>query len=214
VTYFAFDSGPLLVDSGPNTLQNTQQSISFVSSGHSSQAIYFNNSLSFIQINDLTALGIINQSFSISLWIRPYSLEGILVFLSKTALGTQWSIPIIGFATNESLVGQILDTQVISILDLISLTTSIWSHIVLTWSSTNGLLLYVNNIIVASLSSATSYTASSAQNYLTLGNSPSGTTTCTPGLIPSMMSFNGDIDEFRVYSRELSVDDVCALYRN
>lgn len=185
-----------------------------ISSGHLSQAITFNNSTSYLQISGITSLGLISQSFSISLWIRPYLLKGILVFVSKTSLGTQWSIPAIGFATNGSLVGQILDMQIISILDLPTLTTSTWSHIVLTWSSTNGLRLYVNNNLEASLASATSYTASSAQNYITLGNSPQASGTCTPGIVPLMTSFNGDLDEFRVYSRELTQDDVCALYRN
>ena len=203
-----------MIDSGPNNLQNTEQSIATVSSGHSSQAINFNNSLSYVQISGATGLGLINQSFSISLWIRPYLLQGILVFISKTSLGTQWSIPFLGFATNGSLVGQILDMQVISISDLTTLITSIWSHIVLTWSSINGLRLYLNNNLVTSLPSATSYTASSAQNYIILGNNPQTSGTCTPGIIPLMTSFNGDMDEFRVYSRELTSDDVCALYHN
>jgi len=62
-TYFIFDNGPLFVDSGSNSLPNTQQSISLASSGQSSQAVNSNNSSSFVQISGLTGLGVINQSF-------------------------------------------------------------------------------------------------------------------------------------------------------
>jgi hypothetical protein len=96
-TYFTFDNDPLFVDSGSNSLQNTQQSISLASSGHSSQAVNSNNSSSFVQISGLTGLGVINQSFSVSLWIRPYVLEGFFVFVSRTALDSQCPISLLGF---------------------------------------------------------------------------------------------------------------------
>jgi len=44
--------------------------------------------------------------------------------------------------------------------------------------------------------------------------SPKSNGTCTPGVLPLLPSFKADIDEFRVYSRELPVDDVCAFYRD
>ncbi|CAF4335733.1 unnamed protein product [Rotaria sordida] len=88
-----------------------------------------------------------------------------------------------------------------------------WAHIVEIWSSTNGLRLYVNNILVASTTAmATSYIASSVQNYVTLANSLSGTGNCGAGLLGSMSPYNGDIDEFRIYSRELTAADICTLY--
>lgn len=34
--------------------------------------------------------------------------------------------------------------------------------------------------------------------------SPKSNGTCTPGVLPLLPSFKGDIDEFRVYSRELN----------
>ena len=88
-----------------------------------------------------------------------------------------------------------------------------WTHLVQTWSSTNGLRLYVNNVLVAStISMANSYTASGVPNFITLANSLSGTSFCNIGLLGSMSPFNGDMDEFRVYSRELNADDICTLY--
>ncbi len=57
-----------------------------------------------------------------------------------------------------------------------------------------------------------SYIASSGSNYVKLANRP--TNTCAYGAIGAPASFYGDMDDFRIYSRELTADDVCALYRS
>jgi hypothetical protein len=213
--YFTFDNGSFLIDSGPNALEATTQSTSFTSSGYFSQAITFTGLWSsYFQVNDLTALGISDRSFSISLWIQPVSLSGVLVHVSSNASGLGWCLPFIGFATNGSLVAQILNSNgIISVLGpSIPFPTLTWSHIVQTWSSTNGLRLYVNNILVASqLSLATTYTASALSNYVTLGNTLNGST-CGQGQMGTLTPYQGGMDDFRVYSRELSAADVCTLY--
>jgi len=184
-------------------------------SGHFAQALSFSgSSSSYFQINDLTSLGISNRSFSISLWIQPVSPSGVLVHVSSNSSGLGWCLPFIGFATNGSIVAQILNSNgVISVLGSFTpVSTSTWSHIVQTWSSTNGLRLYIDNILVASsFSLATTYTASALSNYLTLGNSLNGGT-CDQGQIGSFTPYQGDMDDFRVYSRELNAADVCTLY--
>jgi hypothetical protein len=91
-------------------------------------------------------------------------------------------------------------------------TCSVWYQIVQTWSSTNGLRLYIDNVLVASNPSVTTYAASGVSDYVTVGNRPSSG--CTTGVIGSQTAFYGDIDDFRIYSRELTADDVCALYQN
>jgi len=213
--YFTFDTGLLWVDSGPNSLSATTQSTSAMLSGHFAQALSFSgSSSSYFQINDLTSLGISNRSFSISLWIQPVSLAGVLVHVSSNSSGLGWCLPFIGFATNGSIVAQILNSNgVISVLGSFTpVSTSTWSHIVQTWSSTNGLRLYINNILVASsVSLATTYTASTVSNYLTLGNSLNGGT-CGQGQIGTLTPYQGAMDDVRVYSREFSADDVCTLY--
>jgi len=213
--YFTFDSGLLLIDSGPNSLQATTQSTSTISSGHFAQALTFSgSSSSYFQMSDLTTLGISNRSFSISFWIRPVSLSGVLVHVSSNASGLGWCLPFIGFAANGSIVAQIINSNgIISVLgSSVPVPTSTWSHIVQTWSSTNGLCLYVNNILQASsVSLATTYAASAVSNYLTLGNSLDGST-CGSGQIGTLTPYQGDMDDFRVYSRELNAADVCTLY--
>lgn len=220
VAYFTFDTALFLVDSGPNALQATTSSTSSLANGRIAQAITFNgSSSSYYQVNGFTALGITNRPFSISLWIRPLSLSGVIVHVSANATGGDggWCLPFLAFATNGSLIAQISNSNgVISVLAVnVSMATSAWSHIVQTWSSTNGLRLYINNILVASrLTLAITYIGSSTKNFVTLGSSRNGVNTCNSTAVDLLSSFAGDMDDFRVYSRELSASDVCTLYRS
>ncbi len=89
--YFSFNSPNSLNDSRPNSLPAVGQSFSFVSNGHSLEAISFDGSTSsYFRISDLTGLGNNNRSFSISLWVQPQSLSGTLVHVSDSPLGIDW----------------------------------------------------------------------------------------------------------------------------
>lgn len=179
-------------------------------SGHLSGAISFTNATSSVQIASLTALGTINEPFSISLWLRPTLLSGTLVYVSRTATGHVWCMSMMGFASNGSIVVQIWTGTIQALFGLRLSTASVWYHIVQTWSSTNGLRIYINNILVVFEASATAYAASSASNFVTLANRPNNS--CAWGAIGQPSAFYGDIDDFRIYSRELTADDICALY--
>jgi hypothetical protein len=119
VARFAFDTGSFLNDSGPNSLQATTQSTSSLSSGRFSQAITFNGSnSSYFQMSGFTALGISNKAFSISLWIRPVSLLGIVLHVSTNVSGTGWCIPFLSFTINGSIIAQIYNGSAqISVVD-------------------------------------------------------------------------------------------------
>jgi hypothetical protein len=144
-THYNFDNGPVLNDSGPNSLLNTAQSVSWVSSGHFSGAISFTNATSSVQIAGLTGLGTVNAPFSISLWIRPVLLAGTLVYVSRTATAqVVWCMSMMGFASNGSLVIQIWTGTIQALFGPRLSTSSVWYHTVQTWSSTNGLRLYIN----------------------------------------------------------------------
>ncbi len=212
-TYYNFNNNLTLTDFGPNSLPSTEQNVSFVSSGNASYAMSFNNSAAYLQIANLTSLGVGNKPFSIALWIRPHSLSGTLVFVSQTAIGSMWCIPFVGFANNGSIVAQMWTGSAQYVFGPVLSTCSVWYQIVETWSSTNGLRLYIDNVLVSSNPSVTAYSASGASDYVTVGNRPSSG--CTAGgMIGLPTAFYGDIDDFRVYSRELTAADVCALYYN
>lgn len=209
-TYYSFDTNPTINDEGPNSLSSNAQNVSYTLSGHRSGAISFNYNASFFQIFGLTGLGIVNKPFSISLWLRPDSLVGTLVFVENGTVGFHWCIPFLGFAANSSVVAQVWTGVAQDVFGPVLSTSSVWYHIVQTWSSSNGLRLYIDNTLVAVNSLATSYAASALPNNVRVGNRPANS--CGQGSVPPPFPYHGDIDDFRIYSRELTVDDVCALY--
>ncbi|CAF0973494.1 unnamed protein product [Rotaria sordida] len=115
----------------------------------------------------------------------------------------------LGFATNGSIVAQIWNGAARTVFGPALSISSVWYHIVETWSSINGLRLYIDSVLIASNPSLVTYTASSASNYVRLANRPNSS--CAFGEIGSTTAFYGDIDDFRIYSRELAIDDICAF---
>ncbi|CAF1041267.1 unnamed protein product [Adineta steineri] len=154
------------------------------------QAISFTtSSSSYLQATGFRFLSYNNAPFSISLWIQPILLQGTIV-------GSSLGYDPLTFASNGSLIARVATVSV-SYNILLELTP-IWSHIVLTWSSSGGLNLYINNILVKSALPSTSTGSGASTNNLILGGG----------------SFSGTIDEWRLYSRELPSSDICAIFTN
>ncbi|CAF1411388.1 unnamed protein product [Rotaria sordida] len=82
-----------------------------------------------------------------------------------------------------------------------------WTHIGYTYSSTNGIRLYINGTQFVT-TGASSFTASGSPMYIVLGNDDGRTSLCSPGFGGS---FNGAMDEFYLYRRELTASQVLAL---
>jgi hypothetical protein len=187
----SFDSASgILTDSGPNDVLINAYNYVSTNGLKGGQAILFTNSASsYLQTTGYHFLSYNNAAFSLSLWVQPTLLQGILV-------GSSLGYDPLTFASNGTLIARMGNTSILfaSLLEL----SPVWTHIALTWSSTNGLILYVNNQKVASASTSTSVGTGTATNSLTLGGG----------------SFAGTIDEWRVYSRELSSNDVCAIFTN
>ena len=217
-THFTFDNGLFVNNSGPNSLSARTQSAESIPLGRYGQGITFNGSISsYFQASGLTNLGMPNKSFSISLWLRPSNLSGVVVHVSAQPSGFQgWAVPFLIFAGNGSLVSVLYNgnSHGIIIDPALSVSTSVWSHVVQTWSPTNGVRLYINNVLLASrLSLAMTYGGNGASMYVTLGNALNAT-----GVLwmpyANTSPYSGDMDDFRVYSRELSSADICTLYTN
>ena len=81
-----------------------------------------------------------------------------------------------------------------------------------TWSSTNGLKLYVNNTLVSSVSALTFLGSGTTPNYLTLGNCLNGCSGCSNGSVSVVGPFSGAVDDWRIYNREITSNEVCVLY--
>ena len=83
-----------------------------------------------------------------------------------------------------------------------------WTHIVVTFKQTNGLRLYINGVLYAQ-SNPFVYAASGVPMTVTLGQALSGFN-CSSGGIQSGY-YRGQIDEFAIYSRELSQADITIM---
>jgi hypothetical protein len=91
-----------------------------------------------------------------------------------------------------------------------------WTHVVETFSIQNGLRLYVNGTLYSSVTNISTYLASGVPNYLTIASTLAASVTpqyCTSTSVLGLGSYNGAVDELRVYSRELTAEDVCTLSR-
>jgi hypothetical protein len=117
-------------------------------------------------------------------------------------------MPIIGLTSSDAIVGQNFDYSAVSITGPI-LSLQMWTHVVTSYSATNGVRLWVHGTLVNS-SSPFTYASSGVPNTITLGSSLDGTSICIPGPIVEGQ-FYGAMDELRVYSRELNASDVYTL---
>jgi hypothetical protein len=211
---FSFDGSSPLLDLGPNSVSSSGSNYTLVS-GVILQAISFTgSSSSFFQASGFLPLGIPNQAFSFSLWVQPQALAGTLVQTSTNASGIGSCASFIGFASNGSLIAQVKTNTSYVAVSYPSLSLISFTHIVQTWSSTNGLRLYINSNLVSSAVATTYWAASNWVNYVTLGGCLSGCANCSAvtGNQISAGPFAGAVDDFRVYSRELTAPDVCTLF--
>ncbi|CAF4630332.1 unnamed protein product, partial [Didymodactylos carnosus] len=80
-----------------------------------------------------------------------------------------------------------------------------WTHVASTFSATNGLTLYVNGASVGSTAVST-YQISSVPMYATLGY---GFSYCE-AYVPCV-AYQGGMDEFYAYRRELSASEIYSL---
>ncbi|CAF4223848.1 unnamed protein product, partial [Adineta steineri] len=209
-TWHSFDSTPYS-DTGPLGLNAKAVNITSVS-GRVNQAISFTSNSSYYQVNGFVLLGIPDRSFSISLWVNPATTSGsTLVHVSTTTNGQGWCVDLMGFSsTNQIIVtgwsgsGQ----QVVGPV----LPANIWTNVISTYSTTNGVRLYVNGTLIGT-TGPMGYGASALVNILTLANPLqavySGGGCNSMSIVPSV--YLGYLDEFRVYSRELNGTDVHAL---
>ena len=156
-----------------------------------------------------------NYPYSVALWTRPSLVHGsVLLHLSTYSDGNGRCLDLIGFSSiGHIVVNGWTDADVIEIVGPI-LPADVWTHIVTTFSSTNGFQLFINGTFYNSSSTFT-YAGIGNVTILTLGSGLqevpyNGSNGCQwKSITPSV--YNGSIDEFRVYSRELNSNDIYSL---
>jgi hypothetical protein len=162
-------------------------------------------------MSNFILLGVNNYPFSFALWIRPRSIiGGILIRLYSKMNGNQrWCTDLLGLSSNGKIVATSWQNTITEVVGP-NIIHGVWTHVASTYSISNGVQLYVNGTLKGSIG-LSKYNAPEQINFLTLGF-PFAGAPCSSISIPSN-SYEGDIDEFRVYSRELTAGDVSFLAR-
>jgi hypothetical protein len=213
VCYYSFDSYSYS-DSGPLGLSGLGVNvIAAIGMGRVNDAISFASASSYYVIGGLIKLGIVSQPYSMSIWIKPTSLSGgtiIHVSSCNHTCSGQWCLAFIGL----TLGGQIAIQSWRNVgSNLVSLTgpvlyTNVWTHVVQTYSPNNGMRLYVNGLL-SNQSTSFTYLASSIPDYVYLGSFP--LPVCVGTNTIAMGQYYGLLDEFRLFSREITATEVYAL---
>ena len=207
--YFSFDNRSTL-DGGPLGINGSRSGSTNFTASQISGALQIKNVRdSYFRLSGLVLLGRINQSYSLAIWIRPSVLKNsTIIHVSAGSTGFGWCVPMLTLTSSGHLRAMSWSGVAVTIMGP-PVALNHWTHAAVTYSSNNGLRLYANGTLRNS-SLPFSFVASGTANYLFLGSSLTGTSAC--GGSPSYSGqYAGLVDEFRVYSRELSSTDVFAL---
>jgi hypothetical protein len=198
-------------DSGPNQITATAVGLISGDGGRVGQSNQFNSVSAYFQVTGLVLLGQSYSPFSFAMWLRPITSVtsgGTILHLSQTTAGTGWCVQFIGLSSTGQIVVHGYNASGMVQVTGPVLTVGQWVHIVETYSSTNGLRLYVNGVLYGQ-SSPFVYASSGVPMTITLGQCLSGTSCDHAGILSGY--YTGEIDEFYIYSRELVQADVTAL---
>jgi hypothetical protein len=208
VVYYSFDGGSVY-DNGPNGINATQTGTVTTVSGRVNQAVHLNSSSdSYISpsYRAFYMMGVSNKPFTIALWVQPTDTlaASTIVFVSSSPSG--WCVGYITTQSNGQIIVNLWNgASTGSVLGpILSLDT--WTHIGYTYSYTNGIQLYINGTLY-STSGTFSCSGSGTPNYVTIGSNL-GQNYCAPFYYGF---FNGAVDEFYLYCRELTAAEIWAL---
>lgn len=168
-------------------------------SGRISQARRFNGTSDYINFGNPAALQIAGNA-TVSFWANPASsqVSSATIFRKDIAANGGFLIEQ-DSATNNYKFYWLNSTNYNSIA--FSLSANKWSHVTATLNGAVG-KIYVNGVEVAQTTGGGSMTANTADNF-TLGYWKDATT----------RYWQGNIDDFRIYTRTLSASEVYQLYR-
>ena len=198
------------LDSGPNLIDGTAIGLSS-DGGRVGQSYLFNSAASYFQVEGLILLGQTYRSFSFALWLRPIisvTNGGTILHASQTTSGLGWCYQYLGLSSTGEIIVYIPGAEGAVQLTGPVLIVDEWVHIAVTHSRQNGLCLYINGLLY-NQSDPFIYQPNGQPMIVTLGQSLSGSS-CSRGSIQSGY-YRGQIDEFYIYSRELSKKDVMML---
>lgn len=202
VLHYTFDDASLDDAIANNDIENNTGVLTCEDRfGNSDYAREFNNN--YLLTPSALVLPSITDQVSISVWIKP-NVSELNSPISCIFNPGYWGLYLNKFSSNGTLLGM-LDgsSNNNSASDESSVIPSNqWIHVVLS-NASNNTTLYVNNVLQSSYSEIFSFT----NNLYALYIGARGYSTAIP-----VDFFNGQIDDFRIYSRALTPSDINELF--
>ena len=211
VTYLPFDDGQLL-DRGPLLINGTGMNFLFTPSGRVGSALQLLSNWSYVQVSGLRRLGTSGWPYTMSIWINPSNLTGGTILHQSFFHngGAPWCFSIMTLTASGQIVFNSWNNSLISLIGP-SAVLHQWTHVAATYSSINGLRLYIDGFQYGSSSPLFTYTTPVSPITITLGSSLLGAGWCTGTHSAQLSQYRGLLDEFRVYARELTPREIWAL---
>ena len=206
--HFSFDDNSTY-DQGPLRINGSLVGNTTFTIGRVGQALEIQNvEQSYLIVQGLVLYGTSNRPYSFAIWIRPkLQQQSTVVYASASLDGTGWALPVFQIMATSQLISYSWDGAAINVTGPVVLTNS-WTHAAVTYSLSSGLKLYVNGTL-SDASAPFSYNASGLPMNLFVGSRSSNMGWGLP--FNNSDHYCGAVDEFRVYSRELTTGDIVAL---
>jgi hypothetical protein len=151
-----------------------------------------------------------NVPYTIAMWIRPTAAAGVVLHLADTIGGGGYcySVARLDTATKKMLFTHFNGTgQTLTSTNAIA--ENAWTHVAFTFSPAGGTKLYINGVEDVKNAAINSWTGSggTAPKSYILGSARGG----TGCLGANATNFNGSVDDFKIYARELAPADIQKL---
>lgn len=206
MAWYRFDQY-LFIDSGPNEIHGIGNEVEF-----ENNSLLFDRIDSYFESSASVLLAINNRSYSFSIWINPLQTNNSILLHAYqiNSSNDRWCFAFLRFNSQRQIQAQSQSNG--GLIHVIGppISSNVWTHIVQTYSPSNCVRLYINGSLYNS-STACDYRSSSTPIMLRLGAVlVHGNETCLNTTIDGKV-YAGFMDEFRVYSRELTLTDVQKL---
>ncbi|CAF4581156.1 unnamed protein product, partial [Didymodactylos carnosus] len=206
---YSFDQPNPYYDNGVNHINSTNYNSVVASSGSVNQGIRFTTTSAYFQMYSFYQFSIYNsKSWTFAIWICPTSVAaGIIVHMASSSSGCCYYQDVLFLTYGGQIATQVYCSSLGTYPGFYGPVFSIntWTDVASTFSATNGLTLHVNGASVGSTAIST-YQISSVPMYATLGY---GFGYCE-AYVPCV-GYQGGMDEFYAYRRELSASEIYSL---
>lgn len=194
-------------------INGTGTNLQFTVFGRSSIGLNYSLTSSFVQATGAVYLGTDGHPYSFALWIRPTIItSGTIIHIASSSGSTSsWSYPVLGFTNMGQITAQGCSANGSVQLIGSSVIVDSWTHLAVTYSQTTSLRLWINGTQIASSPSAFYSETPDVPLVVILGTSPNIAGACSSTSI-TMGQYRGLMDEFYLYSRELSAANILELF--